>query len=121
MTEAEVRELCAKFFDAYENRDVAEVAKLYAPDCVIWNNVFDHTMTGAENVEKLPAGYLRQRRRIYNDRIVLSHASRWDTEVVAGWCYTPRGSGAAYLAAVLWDPRETDRPEGFVKEAFDAR
>ena len=70
MTEAEIRELAQRFFDAYENRRVHEVAKIYAPDCVIWNNVFNSEMTGAENVQKLPDGYLRQRRLVYNDRIV---------------------------------------------------
>jgi ketosteroid isomerase-like protein len=77
MTEAEIRDLCHRFFEAYENRDVAEIARLYAPECVIWNNVFNSEMTGAENVEKLPAGYLRQRRRIYNDRIVNVFADGW--------------------------------------------
>jgi ketosteroid isomerase-like protein len=70
MSEEEIRDLARRFFDAYENRRVHDVAKIYAPDCVIWNNVFNSEMTGAENVGKLPEGYLRQRRRVYNDRIV---------------------------------------------------
>lgn len=96
MTEAEVRELCAKFFDAYENRDVAEVAKLYAPDCVIWNNVFNSEMTGEKNVELLPAGYLRQRRRVYNDRIVNVFEDGWVIQ------YTLNGVSLSGHAGGLW-------------------
>jgi ketosteroid isomerase-like protein len=70
MTEGEIRELCNRFFDAYENRDVEEIAKLYAPDCIIWHNVFGRDTTGAENLAALPGGYKGQRRRTYNDRIV---------------------------------------------------
>jgi len=96
MTEAEVRELCAKFFDAYENRDVAEVAKLYAPDSVIWNNVFNSEMTGEKNVELLPAGYLRQRRRVYNDRIVNVFEDGWVIQ------YTLNGVALNGHAGGLW-------------------
>ena len=96
MTEEEIRDLCHRFFDAYENRQVHEVAKLYAPDCVIWNNVFNSEMTGAENVEKLPAGYLRQRRRVYNDRIVNVFEDGWVIQ------YTLNGVSLTGHAGGLW-------------------
>ena len=38
--EYEIRELCEAFFDAYENRRVDDLDRLYADDCIIWHNVF---------------------------------------------------------------------------------
>lgn len=70
MTEGEVRELCNRFFDAYETRDVEALDRIYAPDCVIWHNVFGRDTTRDENLAALPAGYKRQRRRTYDDRII---------------------------------------------------
>ena len=40
MTEGEIRELCNRFFDAYQDRRVDELAEIYSPDCVVWHNVF---------------------------------------------------------------------------------
>ena len=70
MTEGEIRELCNRFFDAYENRRIEEIADIYAPDCIIWHNVFGRETTGAENLAALPDGYAMQRRRTYDDRII---------------------------------------------------
>lgn len=70
MTDAEVRELCHGFFDAYENRRVDLLADLYADDCVVWHNVFRREQSGRENLAALPGGYRMQRRRTYDDRIV---------------------------------------------------
>jgi ketosteroid isomerase-like protein len=70
MTEGEVRELCNRFFDAYESRDVEELDRIYAPDCIIWHNVFGRDTTRDENLAAMPGGYKRQRRRTYDDRII---------------------------------------------------
>ena len=70
MDEYEIRELCETFFDAYENRRVDVIEKLYANDCIVWHNVFGRETAGAENIAALPDGYKGQRRRTYNDRIV---------------------------------------------------
>jgi ketosteroid isomerase-like protein len=70
MTEAEIRALCHRFFDAYESRDLQALDEIYAPECIIWHNVFGRDTTRDENLSKLPEGYLRQRRRTYNDRQV---------------------------------------------------
>jgi len=70
MTEGEIRRLANRFFDAYQDRRVDVVAELYAPDCIIWHNVFGRETTGAENIAKLPASYEKQRRRTYNDRCI---------------------------------------------------
>jgi limonene-1,2-epoxide hydrolase len=70
MDQYEIRELCEAFFDAYENRRVDVIEKLYADDCIVWHNVFGRETTGAENIAALPDGYTGQRRRTYNDRII---------------------------------------------------
>jgi ketosteroid isomerase-like protein len=69
MTEGEIRELCNRFFDAYETKDVEELDKIYAPDCVIWHNVFGRDTTRDDNLAAMRADK-RQRRRTYDDRII---------------------------------------------------
>ena len=70
MTDGEIRELCNRFFDAYEGRRVDELTEIYAPDCVIWHNVFGRETSGAENLAALPQSYAGQRRRSYDDRAI---------------------------------------------------
>jgi ketosteroid isomerase-like protein len=70
MTEAEIRALAHRFFDAYEKRRVDELDKIYSPDCIIWHNVFGRDTTRDENIARLPDSYKGQRRRTYNDRIL---------------------------------------------------
>jgi len=70
VTDSEIRELCNRFFDAYQDRRVDELAELYAPDCVVWHNVFGREMSGRDNLAALPASYTQQRRRTYDDRHV---------------------------------------------------
>jgi len=71
MTDGEIRELCNRFFDAYQDRRVDELAEIYAPDCVVWHNVFGgREMSGADNLAALPASYAMQRRRTYDDRTI---------------------------------------------------
>ena len=71
MTDGEIRELCNRFFDAYQDRSVDELAEIYAPDCVVWHNVFGgREMSGKDNLAALPKSYEMQRRRTYNDRII---------------------------------------------------
>jgi len=69
MTEGEIRELCNRFFDAYEAKDVEELDRLYAPDCIIWHNVFGRDTTREDNLAGMRADK-GQRRRTYNDRII---------------------------------------------------
>lgn len=70
MTDGEIRALCNRFFDAYENRRVDLLAEIYADDCVVWHNVFRREQSGRENLAALPAGYTLQRRRTYDDRVI---------------------------------------------------
>lgn len=69
MTEYEIRELCEAFFDAYENKRVDVLDRLYADDCVIWHNVFGRDTTRDENLEAM-RNDRGQRRRTYNDRTI---------------------------------------------------
>lgn len=50
---------------------------------------------------------------IYNDRIVIGPRESGFYE--HGWCYDKGGS--AVLAALAWDPRTQDEPEGYKKRA----
>ena len=70
MDQYEIRELCEAFFDAYENRRVDVIEKLYSDDCIVWHNVFGRETTRDENLARYHEGYAGQRRRTYNDRIV---------------------------------------------------
>jgi ketosteroid isomerase-like protein len=70
VTESEIRELCRRFFDAYQDRRIDELAEIYAPDCVVWHNVFGRETSGEENLAALPESYAMQRRRTYDDRSI---------------------------------------------------
>ena len=59
---------------------------------------------------------------IYNERIILMDHDTWKNSIRAGWCYPKFGDRMpAIVAAGMWNPEEQERPEGFIKEAFDAR
>ena len=70
MSEGEIRELCNRFFDAYQDRRIDELAEIYAPDCIVWHNVFGRETSGSDNLAALPDSYRMQRRRTYDDRII---------------------------------------------------
>jgi len=69
MTEYEIRELCERFFDAYENRRVDVLDRLYSHDCIIWHNVFGKDTTREDNIAGMRVDK-GQRRRTYNDRVI---------------------------------------------------
>jgi ketosteroid isomerase-like protein len=70
VTEGEIRELCTAFLDAYENRRVDVLARLYADDCIVWHNVFGRETSGHDNLERFHDSYRGQRRRTYDDRTI---------------------------------------------------
>ena len=84
MTETEVRRLCNRFFDAYQDRRIDVLEQLYADECIIWHNVFGRETTGAENLAKLPASYAGQRRRTYNDRRINTFADGFVIQYTLG-------------------------------------
>jgi len=68
MTDRELRELCTRYFDAIERRDVDAVAELYAPDFTFWVNLTGAETSREENLKTLREGYALLRRRSYDDR-----------------------------------------------------
>ena len=70
MTEGEVRELCERFFDAYQDRRVDILEQVLADDCIIWHNVFGRDTTKQDNLSKYHDSYKGQRRRTYDDRTI---------------------------------------------------
>jgi ketosteroid isomerase-like protein len=70
MTDAELRDLCHRYFDAVERRDVPAVADLYAPDFRFWINLTGAETSREENLETLAEGYAFHRRRTYDDRTI---------------------------------------------------
>jgi len=70
MTESETRDLCTRFFDAYEARRIDELARIMSPDCVIWHNCFGREVSVGDLLAKMPDSYAMHRRRTYNDRTI---------------------------------------------------
>lgn len=68
MTEGEIRDLCHRFFDAYQDKRVDVLDEVLADDCTIWHNVFGRDTTKQENISKYHDSYRGQRRRTYDDR-----------------------------------------------------
>lgn len=70
MTDAELRALCHRYFDAIERRDVETVAALYAPGFRFWINLTGAETSREENLKALAEGYALHRRRSYDDRTI---------------------------------------------------
>jgi ketosteroid isomerase-like protein len=70
MTDAELRALCHRFFDAIEQQDITTVGQCYAPGLAFWINISGKTSTRADNLAVLGDGYSRNRRRTYDNRII---------------------------------------------------
>jgi ketosteroid isomerase-like protein len=70
MTDTELRELCTRYFDAVERRDLEAVAALYAPEFVFWVNLSGTASSREQNLASLRDGYTLLRRRTYDDRRV---------------------------------------------------
>src|SRR5262245_38035223 len=68
MKDSELRELCQRYFDAVERRDVDAVAELYAPGFTFWVNLTGAESSREANLETLREGYSLHRRRSYDDR-----------------------------------------------------
>lgn len=70
MTDAELRALCNRFFDAYQESRIDELDQhVLSKDCIIWTNVFGAKHRD-ENLALIVESQKRHRRRIYNDRII---------------------------------------------------
>ena len=70
MTDTELRELCMRYFDAIERRDVDTIAELYAPEFAFWVNLTGAESSREQNLSTLRDGYALLRRRSYDDRTI---------------------------------------------------
>ena len=68
MSDSEIRELCNRFFDAYQDRRTDELAETMSDDCLIWQGPFSRLVTKKHLIEGNPAGYAMHRRRTYDER-----------------------------------------------------
>ena len=100
MNEYEIRELCEAFFDAYENRRVDVLDRLYADDCIIWHNVYGRETTRDENLEAYPNSYSGQRRRTYNDRTINTFADGFVIQYSLNGVMTNGHKGALWICIV---------------------
>jgi ketosteroid isomerase-like protein len=99
MTEGEIRELCNRFFDAYENKDVEELDKIYAQDCIIWHNVFGRDTTREDNLAGMRADK-RQRRRTYDDRTINTFEDGFVIQYTLGGVQHSGHKGALWICIV---------------------
>jgi ketosteroid isomerase-like protein len=68
MSDADVRDLAKRFFDAIEAGDFETVADCYAEDAVIWHNTDRMSSTKAENLKVLANFVKRAPVRRYDER-----------------------------------------------------
>lgn len=100
MTDAELREICNRFFDAYQDRRVDVLDQLYSDDCIIWHNVFGRDTTRDENLAALPASYKGQRRRTYDDRIINTFEDGFVIQYTLGGVAHSGHRGALWICIV---------------------
>lgn len=55
----------------------------------------------------------------FNDRIVVVPKDEYGRGWTAGYCY--HKGGEAFIRAMIWNPEEDQRPQGFKKIAFESR
>jgi ketosteroid isomerase-like protein len=96
VNEDDVRELCHRFFDAYQDGRVDVLEQILSDDCVIWHNVFGRETTKTDNLTGYPDSYRGQRRRTYDDRIVNTFADGFVIQ------YTLRGVMHTGHTGALW-------------------
>lgn len=68
MTDSEIRGLCNRFFDAYQNEWPDQVEKTLSKDCIIWQGPYDREVHRDDLLKALPNSYTKFRRKTYNDR-----------------------------------------------------
>ncbi len=67
-SEADIRALAKRFFDAVEQGDIATLYDCYAPDARIWHNTDGAEQTRDENAATLKGFVGRIRERVYANR-----------------------------------------------------
>ena len=66
--DAQLLELCDRFFDSIERSDFATLESCYAPECVVWHSHDCLYQPREENLAMLRAGPERQEKVRYRDR-----------------------------------------------------
>jgi len=77
MTDGELFDLCNRFFDAYQDHRIEEVADVISDDFIVWMAPLQKEMGREEWLAATPAGWERQRSRIYNDRNIDTFDGGW--------------------------------------------
>lgn len=70
MTDAEIRALAHRFFDALETRDVETAGALCRDDLAFWFNATDKVSTKAEMLAAQTSPMALQSRRSYDERLI---------------------------------------------------
>jgi len=83
VTEIEVRELAAAFFDAYEHKRADLLDRIYSDDCIIWHNVFGRDTTREDNLAAM-RNDTGQRRRTYDERTINAFADGFVIQYTLG-------------------------------------
>ena len=68
MTDGEIRELCNRFFDAYEGRRIDELAAIYAPEAIVWHSHDCLYQSRESNLKTLRDGMSNLRKMRYRNR-----------------------------------------------------
>ena len=68
MSDGEIRLLCNRFFDAYQDHKIEEVADTIADNCVVWLGPFNKTVEREEWLKATIPSWGIHRHRTYNDR-----------------------------------------------------
>lgn len=63
-----LRDLCNRFFDAIERRDMTVIEACLSPDLQFWANFTNQTKSRSDMLEAISKGYAVHRRRTYDDR-----------------------------------------------------
>ena len=100
MDDCEIRELCHRFFDAYQDGRPDVLAQLYSDDCIVWHNVHGQETSGQDNVAKYWSSYTGQRRRTYNDRIINTFGDGFVIQYTLNGVMKTGHQGALWLCIV---------------------
>lgn len=77
MTHAELRALCNRFFDAYQDQVIENVAAAISDDFEVWLAPYNKTVQREEWLQTTVPGWARNRSRKYNDRKIDTFEGGW--------------------------------------------
>lgn len=103
--DTDLRDLCNRFLDSIERRDMGAVAEILSPDLQFWANFTNQTKSRDAMLEAIGAGYAAHRRRTYDDRQIRT----FDHGFLAQYtCRLVRhdGSSLALWAAMVAEVRD---------------